>query len=646
MDHVLKLLAIIVPVFLLGYFLEETIDGSGSLIPGSVEETLEILSELFSVFVAFSIFSITWQAYNKSRDRHSLFLGAAFFIVGILILFHLLSYPFMPEFITANSPQKAAIFLIASRMILAIFLLASVYIHKDTSPGLINRRTMISFAIFISAIFLASILMYVEDISPAYDLDSYSTATLFLLFVITIIILTASYLYAKRIEETGQNNLIYLIYGAIIIVFSNLVYFSYEFSGHFLIITGFFFIYLALYKSSVESPYEKLALAEEKLRRAAEDRYRNLFENANDGIITMDIEDRVTSWNRGAEKIFGWASNEVMGKILNDIIVPRDQETKREEIIHDTLAGKSISGIETLRMRRDGSKVNVSLTKSPILDTNLKTVGISLIIRDITERKRAEEEHKKAEEIHQENINLTLIGKAKSEFLLTMSHELRTPLNSIIGFSTLMKQKENGELNQKQEHYMDNVLTSGRHLLSLIDGILDISRIEAGKMELDIEKVSISETITETLTLIKEKAAKKNVILKKEFDNELEFIEVDRAKFKQILFNLLSNAVKFSKPEGGTVTITSKKEGDMAEFSVSDTGIGIRGEDMGRLFRTFEQIDSGGSRVYGGTGLGLAISKKLIDLHGGKITVESKYGEGTTFTFVLPIWAKKINSEK
>ncbi len=637
-DHVLKLIAIIVSVFLLGYFLEETIDGSGSLIPGSIEKTLEILSELFSVFVAFSIFSITWQAYNKSRDRHSLFLGAAFLIVGILILFHLLSYPFMPEFITANSAHKAAIFLIASRMILAIFLLTSVYIHKDTSPGLINRHTMVSFSLVISAFFLASILMYRKDISPAYDPDSYSTAILFLLFVITILILAACYLYAKRIKKTGQNNLIFLIYGSIIIVFSNLIYFSYEFSGHFLIITGFFFIYLALYKSSVELPYEKLALAEEKLRRAAEDKYRNLCENANDGIITIDIEDRVTSWNRGAEKIFGWVSNEVMGKKLNDIIVPQDLQDKREEIIHDT-----ISGIETLCMRRDGSKVNVSLTRSPILDTNLKTAGISLIIRDITERKRAEEEHKKAEEIHQENINLTLVGKAKSEFLLTMSHELRTPLNSIIGFSTLMKQKEKGELNEKQEHYIDNVLTSGRHLLSLIDGILDISRIEAGKMEFDIEKISVSETITETFTLIKEKAAKKNVILKRKIDKELEFIEGDRVKFKQILFNLLSNAVKFSKPDGGTVTITTKKEGDMAKFSVSDTGIGIRDEDMGRLFCTFEQIDSGVSRRYGGTGLGLAISKKLIDLHGGKITAESKYCEGTTFTFVLPIRAKKVN---
>lgn len=220
-------------------------------------------------------------------------------------------------------------------------------------------------------------------------------------------------------------------------------------------------------------------------------------------------------------------------------------------------------------------------------------------------------------------------------------HELRTPLNSIIGFSELMKEGMSGEINEKQRQFAGNILTSGNHLLALINDILDLSKVEAGKIEIVVEKLEVIFTIENTFTLIKEKAMKQNVTLDREFDPDLDFIEADPLRFKQILFNLLSNAVKFSKPEGSTVTVVSKKEGDMARFSVSDTGIGIKKEDLGKLFKEFEQISTGISKEYGGTGLGLAISKKLVELHSGRISAESKYGEGSTFTFLLPIKSKK-----
>ncbi|MDD5615334.1 MAG: MASE3 domain-containing protein [Candidatus Methanoperedens sp.] len=637
MNRLFKLLAIVLVAFLAGYFLEAAIDASEN-IPGSVEGTLEVISELFSVFVAFSIFAITWQSYTKSRDNHSLFLGTTFFIAGFLILFHLLSYPFMPEFFTPNSSHKAAIFLIESRIILAVLLLASVYIHKDTLPGLINKRFLFSFVIVISAIFLVTALLYQDSQFAAYDLGNYSTETIFLLSMITAALFYASYRYFKEFKETGQKNLIFLIEGLIIIIFSNLVYFSYEFSGHFLIITGFYFIYLALYKSSVELPYEKLALAEEKLRMAAEDKYRLLFDNANDAIITTDLEDRVTSWNRSAENIFGWASTEVIGKKLSGLIVPSQmQGEKEEEIICET--GKPACGVETMRLRKDGNKINISFTTSPLMDPNKNITGISFILRDITERRQAEEERRKVEEIRLENERLVLAGKAKSEFLAIMSHELRTPLNAILGFSELMGNMK-GELNEKQKRYMENILTAGKNLLSLVDSILDLNSVEAGKMEKFVEKMPVHETINDILSPLKEKAAKQNIILKNDYDPQLDTIETDTHKFKHILSNLLSNAIKFSKPDGGTVTIRTKKEGDMAKFSVSDTGIGIMEKDMERLFRTFEQLDTGTTRKYGGTGLGLAVSKKLVELLGGSISVESRYGEGSTFTFTLPVGAQ------
>ena len=158
---------------------------------------------------------------------------------------------------------------------------------------------------------------------------------------------------------------------------------------------------------------------------------------------------------------------------------------------------------------------------------------------------------------------------------------------------------------------------------------------------MNIERISLPDSINESLNLIKTDAQKRSVILRKEIDPEIEFIDADRKKFDQILFSLLSNAVKFSKPEGGEVTVMAKKVNDMAQISVYDTGIGIKEEDMGKLFRTFQQLDMGTSRKYGGTGLGLAITKQLVELHGGTVWAESKYGEGTTFTFTLPLKSNK-----
>jgi PAS domain S-box-containing protein len=393
MKDILKLLIIVVSVFLIGYILEVAIDQSGLNNPDLVRHQLEILSELFSAFVAFSIFLITWHAYARSRDNHSLFLGSSFAVVGLLILFHMLSYPFMPDFITSNSSHKAAIFLMESRLILALSLIIGVYTYKDTFPKLINKRFMLSSVIALSAGSLAILPFYHDYIFNYLDPEKgYSPLTIFLISMNTAIILYTIYLYDKRIKETGQKNLMFLIYGSIIVIFSNMVYFFYEYSGHFLIITGFFFIYLALYKSSVELPYEKLAEAEEKLRRALEDNYRNLFNNANDAIITVDLEDMVTSWNKAAEKIFGWRTHEVIGRKLSFLIVPDELREKIEQFVGNALMGTGITGIETKCLHKDGSRIDVSLTISPILNTETEMIGVSEIFRDIRNCKKAEEE--------------------------------------------------------------------------------------------------------------------------------------------------------------------------------------------------------------------------------------------------------------
>ncbi|VVB92664.1 Methanogenesis regulatory histidine kinase FilI [uncultured archaeon] len=255
-------------------------------------------------------------------------------------------------------------------------------------------------------------------------------------------------------------------------------------------------------------------------------------------------------------------------------------------------------------------------------------------VRRAAERKRAEEMRIKKERIE-------YARKVKNEYIINMSHELRTHLNSIIGFSELMKQKITGELNAKQNDYASNIHSSGKTLLAIISDLLDLSKIETGKVELVVEKISVPETINESIGLIQENAAKQNVLIKKEFDPAVEYIEADKHIFKQVLGNLLDNAVKFSKETGGVVTVATKKEGDMVEISVSDTGAGIREMDMSKLFTPFPHIESGLIRKSYGTGIGLAISKNLVELCGGNIRAESEFGEGSTFTFSLPLKTEK-----
>jgi len=243
--------------------------------------------------------------------------------------------------------------------------------------------------------------------------------------------------------------------------------------------------------------------------------------------------------------------------------------------------------------------------------------------------------------LHKAYEDLKSIDIMKNHFINTMSHELRTPLNSIIGFSDLLKQKTMGELNEKQYKYIDNILISGKHLLALVNGILDIIIIDAGKLELLIRKIPVNTVIDENIDRIRSKAKMKKITISKDIDPQMGFIEADKEKLSQILQLLLDNAVKFSKAEGGIIKIIVEKTGNMVQFSISDNGIGIKEENIEKLFQVFGQLDSGISRGYQGTGLGLSISKRLVELHGGKIWAKSKYGEGSTFIFQIPVDNKK-----
>ncbi|WP_340818384.1 PAS domain S-box protein [Methanolobus sp. WCC4] len=349
-----------------------------------------------------------------------------------------------------------------------------------------------------------------------------------------------------------------------------------------------------------------------------------LIEHSADGIVIIDQNGKVFEANSKYAEMLGYTPEEMLSLYMWDW----DTNYTREQLLEMVRLADSVGVIhETKQKRKDGTLIDVEVSGNAAKFDDQKL--IFCVCRDITERKIAEESLLEAKQVA-EDANLS-----KSQFLATMSHELRTPLNSIIGFSDMLNDGIAGELNEKQAQYVSNVLTGGKHLLGLINDILDYSKVEAGKMELYYEEFLIQDAVGEVKMLTDPIAAKKNINVNVDVDPVL-IVNADRTKFKQILYNLTSNAIKFT-PDEGTVSIGAGPANDMVRVTIKDTGIGISNENRPKLFYPFKQLDQCATREYPGTGLGLAIVKKYVEMHGGNIWVESKPGEGSTFAFVIPL---------
>ena len=402
------------------------------------------------------------------------------------------------------------------------------------------------------------------------------------------------------------------------------------------------------YLTSVVTRTAELLTKQSEVLRESEMKFRSVAQSANDVIVLADQRGDIIAWNTGAERIFGYREAEVLGKPFTMLMPERYQHAHEQGLERMREGGEAKILGKTLELaghRKSGQEFPLELSLSG-WKTGEGTFYTG-IIRDITERKHAEEalqaltaslEQKVRErtaELEVARDQALTATQHKSEFLANMSHELRTPLNAVIGFSEVLLERMFGELNRKQEEYLGDILGSGRHLLALINDILDLAKIESGHMELDLGTFELPAVLTSTFMLIRERAKRHSIHVSLDIDHRLGRFIADERKLKQILLNLLSNAVKFT-PDEGALSLKAVLQDDGVEISVTDTGIGIEPEFQQKIFDEFFQVGDQ-LQKHEGTGLGLAVTKKYIELHGGRIWVQSVKGQGSTFTFTLPV---------
>ena len=357
--------------------------------------------------------------------------------------------------------------------------------------------------------------------------------------------------------------------------------------------------------------------------RASDAKFRGLLEAAPDAMVIFGSDGLIALVNGQTEKMFGYPREDLLGESVDRLLPERfrSHQAGRPSASFDPVIPVGEPALDLYGRRRDGSEFPIDITLSPMQTRSGKL--ITAAVRDITERKHLEERMQHA-------------NRLKSEFLANMSHELRTPLNAIIGFAEVMYDGEVEPGSPQCQEFLSHILTSSHHLLQLVNDILDLSKIEAGKMEFHPEPVEISQVVEEVVSMLGAIAAAKRISVETAIDVAVTSIVLDPARLKQVLYNYLSNALKFTPP-GGRVTISAVLEdADRFRLEVEDTGSGIQPEDLDRLFVEFQQLDEQLTKKHSGTGLGLALTKRIVTAQGGSVGVRSVPGQGSVFHAVLP----------
>lgn len=370
--------------------------------------------------------------------------------------------------------------------------------------------------------------------------------------------------------------------------------------------------------------------AEEALRQS-EERFRLLVSEVTDyAILMLDPQGTIVSWNAGAERIKGYKAQEIIGQHFSRFYPAEDVAKGKPAYELEIASAHGRFEEEGWRVRKDGSRFWANVVVTALRDPAGRLRGFGKVTRDVTERKRAQELLLQAKEEAERG------SRFKDQFLSTMSHELRTPLNAVLGFSDLLADERYGPLNDRQQRYVSHIHSGGKHLLKLISDILDLSKIEAGRMELTREDVALASAFSEVISALYPLAEKKSQALLQDVDPNLQ-VDADAVRFKQVLTNLVGNAIKFT-PEGGRIELAACQVDNQVRVEVRDNGPGIPPEQQQRIFEAFFRLKETGNATEG-TGLGLTITARLVELHGSKLEIESRPGEGACFFFSLPLVA-------
>jgi PAS domain S-box-containing protein len=383
--------------------------------------------------------------------------------------------------------------------------------------------------------------------------------------------------------------------------------------------------HITIYHDITELKRAEQALQESRAK------YRDLVENANCIILEIDTRGDVTFLNRFAQNFFEYSESEILGRNVVGTIVPATDSNGMdlERMIQDLVSHpERYIDNENENMRRNGERVWVAWTNRAIYDHEDRLPEILCIGFDRTEQKKT------AEELREAKIAAEAANQAKSAFLANMSHELRTPLNSILGYTELILDKIYGEIPVKIQDVLARLEKNGRHLLSLINDVLDLSKIEAKQLPLSINDYSMKEVVHAVMTGVESLVAEKGLAIKATVPPNLPKGKGDEQRIVQVFLNLVGNAIKFT--EKGEVKIVVDDSDGGFLVSISDTGPGLSETDQQKIFEEFHQVDSSSTRQKGGTGLGLSIAKRIIEMHGGRIWVESSLGKGSRFRFTLP----------
>jgi PAS domain S-box-containing protein len=357
-----------------------------------------------------------------------------------------------------------------------------------------------------------------------------------------------------------------------------------------------------------------------------------IVESSEDAIISKDLNGTIMSWNRGAERLFGYPAEKAIGKPIT-MLIPSNRQDEEREILQRIRQGQRVEHYETVRQRKDGSQIDVSLTISPLKDKEGVIIGASKIARNITERKKTERELEHAKEVAE------AASRAKDTFLAVLSHELRTPLTPVL--MTAAIRERDPDLSQAIQAEMAMIRRNVELETKLIDDLLDLSRITSGKLTLQMELLDLNAAVNQVCDMCRGQIQEKGIQLFVDLDPAIDAVNADASRLQQVLWNVLKNAAKFT-PERGTIQVSTSRGEERAQVQVRDSGIGIAPELLTRIFDAFEQGDVKVTRKFGGLGLGLAISKALVELHGGSIRVESSgAGRGCTVTIEMPTTSLK-----